>query len=274
MALSEQEELELLRLRKQRASAAPERRTPEPMKIGAEGFGQAFEKEFKSRSGFERGLAAAGSFPRQLYEGAKQMFGREDKQAIEAVRVMEREEPVSAVLGGAASLIPLSRIPGVNTVAGAASLGAMTGALTPTQGGESRLQNTLVGGAVGGGVQKGLNLASIPLSRIFKGAEEQAMSRASQQSVRDATIKEAQAAGKETDKDLAGDIRQLLTADLEALFPATTDRKLVKDLINKIDRATTHNERVTAFKAFTAMASVTAVKGFKEAFWIAKKLVA
>ena len=177
------------------APAESERRTPKQMKIGAEGFSQAFEEEFKSRPAWDRSLAAAASFPRQMYEGAKQMLGREDKPAIEATRVMQEQEPVSAVVGGAASMVPLSRIPGINTVAGSAALGAATGALTPTQGDESRLKNTALGGLIGGGAQKAMNMASIPLSRIFKGAEEQAMSRASQQSVRDATIKEAQATG-------------------------------------------------------------------------------
>lgn len=67
------------------------------------------------------------------------------------------------VIGGLANLAPAALVPGANTYAGAAALGALTGALNPVATGDSRLTNAgigatggLVGRAVGGALSRGL----------------------------------------------------------------------------------------------------------------------
>lgn len=62
-------------------------------------------------------------------------------------------QPLDSTWGGKtgeiAGALPLAFIPGANSWAGAAALGAATGAVQPTVGDESRLLNTGVGGALG-----------------------------------------------------------------------------------------------------------------------------
>lgn len=192
--MTEAEEFEF-RHRLEQEQPAPKRQSPKMMKIGAEGFEDAFREEFKSRPGWERGLAAAASFPSDLYQGTKQIFGKEDKSVLKANEVMSKEEPVSAALGGAASMVPLSAIPGANTIAGATALGGLTGILSPVREGESRGMNMSVDAMISGGTQAALKGAGIPLSKLLQRGESQALAKAGEQSVRDATLSEGRAAG-------------------------------------------------------------------------------
>lgn len=57
------------------------------------------------------------------------------------------------IAGNVAMLAPLAVVPGANTVAGAGTLGALTGALQPTENVGERLANMGVGGGTGSGVQ-------------------------------------------------------------------------------------------------------------------------
>lgn len=166
-----------------------------PLKIGAEGFSDALRSTMKSKSWLERNAAAVGNFPTQMYEGSKQRLGFEDPVAIRAGKVMDEEAPVGSTAGAIGTLSLASLAPGANSFLGQVGLGGATGLLTPTEGDESSVKNALLGSAIAGPgylAMKGLgNVAS----KWLQGAENKVAATASQQSVRDATIKEAQSAG-------------------------------------------------------------------------------
>lgn len=58
---------------------------------------------------------------------------------------------IGNVAGRIATALPTVFIPGANTMTGAAAVGALQGLMDPVATGDSRLQNTLVGGVAGGG---------------------------------------------------------------------------------------------------------------------------
>ena len=168
---------------------------PAKLKLGAEGMGDSMRQVMKEAGPGASRMAAFGSFPRQMYEGVKQMFGRGDEGNIRAVRALEEDHPVASIAGGIATMVPLSRIPGMSTIGGQAALGAGVGASMPVLGDESRLLNSGIGGAVGGGVTAALKGAAVGTGKLLGHSQQQASSQAAKQSVRDATIKESQAAG-------------------------------------------------------------------------------
>lgn len=63
------------------------------------------------------------------------------------------------IVGGAATSAPLAMVPGANTVIGGSALGALTGALMPTEKGESPAGNIVSGAAAGGGIPLAINTA-------------------------------------------------------------------------------------------------------------------
>lgn len=143
-----------------------------PVPIGQAGFAPAFRQVMEETSPIARKYAAFGSFPRYLYEGAKQFIGREDKPAIEAQQQLQAREPGAALIGGIASAIPLAAIPGAGSIAGQAAIGAGIGALTPADSLKERAANIALNAATAGGAgafMKGAGLAARPL--IAKGAQ-------------------------------------------------------------------------------------------------------
>lgn len=100
--------------------------------------------------------------------GAKQMLGIGDPAKLDADIRAQRQvlDPIAHsgaglagnIVGGAASLAPTMLIPGSATIPGAAAIGGVTGAMQPTQGGESRLVNTAVGAGVSAAGQGAANL--------------------------------------------------------------------------------------------------------------------
>ena len=82
-------------------------------------------------------------------------------------------------------------------------------------------------------------------------------------------------AASATDKLLAEDINGLnLGKDkITSLFPEAADQVLVKELIEKINKSTSRNDAVSAYKAFTLKATAKAVEVFNGTFKVAKKLV-
>lgn len=196
-------------------SASKARTPPTKLKIGAEGFEDAMRQTMRESGTGSQMLAGFGSFPRQLYEGGRQFAGEiadyfspkrnlsslvtgqaqkrqwADPLAIKATRVMEQEAPASALAGSLATLVPLSAIPGANTVLGQAAVGAGTGALMPTLGGESRAVNAALGGAAGAGTAVALKGIGAVAKPLLQRGEKEAAALASRQAARDATIKEA-----------------------------------------------------------------------------------
>ena len=171
------------------------RKTPKQMKIGSEGFGEAFKEVLAETPSMTRKLAAFGSFPRQMYEGAKQILGREDKPAIEAQRQLQAAEPGAAIAGGVASAVPLSMIPGAGSIAGQAIMGGAMGGLTPTEAGESRTKNIALSALTAGGLGTAMKGAGMAAKPFLARAEQSVAAKASQESVRDETIKLAHSIG-------------------------------------------------------------------------------
>jgi hypothetical protein len=108
-----------------------------------------------------RGLAGAGKAMVDLGRGAGQLVGLTSQQDEAAAR--EADAPLMGTTsgkvgyfgGGAATALPASLIPGVNTYTGAALTGAGIGMLSPTVEGESRAFNAAAG-AAGGVAGKGI----------------------------------------------------------------------------------------------------------------------
>ena len=168
---------------------------PTPAKIGAEGFSDAMRSTMKEKSWLERNAAAVGNFPTQIYQGVKQKLGFEDPIAIRAGKVMDEEAPVGSIAGAAGTLSLASLVPGANTLLGQVGLGGATGLLTPTEGDESSIKNALLGGVIAGPSYLAMKGLGGVASKWLQGSKNEAAATASQQSVRDATIKEAQSAG-------------------------------------------------------------------------------
>jgi hypothetical protein len=122
-------------------------------------------------SGTQKFLAGAGKGMTDIGRGIGQVAGLVDQQSIDDAK--RRDAPLmntgagtaGAITGSVATMLPAMAIPGVNTYAGAAALGAGTGALAPVASDESRLTNTALGaagGLVGQGVANTVSRALAP----------------------------------------------------------------------------------------------------------------
>lgn len=179
----------LARYEQHRADSTPK------IKIGQEGFSDALSGVIDNTGVIGKNLASAGTALSNLWEGAKQIAGRGDDQAIQANRQIASAAPVGAFAGNAALLAPTMMIPGANTIAGAGLVGATQAFFTPTQESESRLANTAMGGALGAAGQYGGNKLGEFLTKRLAAKTAEGAAAASQNSVRDATLKAAQEAG-------------------------------------------------------------------------------
>jgi hypothetical protein len=102
---------------------------------------------------------------------------------------------VGTVAGGVLPAIPTMMVPGLNTVAGAAAVGAGMGALQPTGDDGSRGANILVGGALGGAGQKLGNVIGGALSNRAAAKATKLTAEKADNAVRDSAIKAAQNEG-------------------------------------------------------------------------------
>ena len=123
-----------------------------PPKIGKDAFPDTLRETLRGADWGTRNIAGAGTALANVWEGGKQLFGLGNEDNIRNQRIIADEAPVGAIAGNIATYAPLALVPGANTIAGGAALGAATGAAQPTLDGESRLANAAVGGAVGGAV--------------------------------------------------------------------------------------------------------------------------
>jgi hypothetical protein len=123
-----------------------------PVKIGKDAFPDTLRETLRGTDWGTRNIAGAGTALANVWEGGKQLFGLGNEDNIRNQRIIADEAPVGAIAGNIATYAPLALVPGANTIAGGAALGAATGAAQPTLDGESRLANAAVGGAVGGAV--------------------------------------------------------------------------------------------------------------------------
>lgn len=149
----------------------------------------------------ERFLAGMGKGMVDLARGAGQRLGLVDQSAIDESR--KRDAPLMQtgagaagnVAGNLAGLAPALLVPGANTVAGAAAVGGLSGALQPTAGDESALKNATVGAALGGASQWGLGKLANFAGNKLAAAEARGAHEAAQNAVKDATLKASQEAG-------------------------------------------------------------------------------
>lgn len=122
-----------------------------PMKIGAEGFGDALRQELQNKDWATRNIIGAGSALSSAWEGIKGLAGNSDKSQVEATKVIGEEAPAGRIAGEVAMLAPTLAIPGAATVRGAALIGGVSGAaLTPGDARE-RLRAAVIGAAGGAG---------------------------------------------------------------------------------------------------------------------------
>lgn len=149
----------------------------------------------------EKFLAGTGKAFVDLGRGVKQRLGFMSEQEVAEARkvdapLMGTGAGVAGNLAGTiAALGPTMMVPGANTVAGAALVGGLSGGLQPTAEGESATKNALAGAALGGGAQYGVGkLASMASNRLANVSAKEA-TRASQNSIRDATLQSSKDAG-------------------------------------------------------------------------------
>ena len=110
--------------------------------------------------GMQKFNAGVGKAMTDVGQGAAQMVGMgpsaqevQDRRALDKPLMATGAGMAGNVSGNIAMLAPLAVAPGGATVAGAGALGALAGALQPTEGGQERLGNMAMGGALGAGVQ-------------------------------------------------------------------------------------------------------------------------
>lgn len=102
----------------------------------------------KFRSGMGKAFVDVG-------RGAGQLFGMGDKADIDEARrldapLMDTGAGLAGnIAGNVAAYGSLAVVPGANTIAGGAALGALTGAAQPVGEGDSRLANAAIGGMAG-----------------------------------------------------------------------------------------------------------------------------
>ena len=128
---------------------------PKPKAIGQTANGDFLRQELANADWGTRNIAAFGTALSDLYQGAKQLFGKGDPQAIEENRIIKESAPVGAAVGNMAmTAIPFGLVG--NSVKGAAAIGTGLGALAPVQGDNiaaGKIKNAVIGGALGAGGQ-------------------------------------------------------------------------------------------------------------------------
>ncbi len=163
--------------------------------FGGEGFANAMQEVLKESSGFDKAAAAFGSGARNLYEGAKQMFGLEDKRAILGNQMIRDASPKTSFAGDVAAFVPTAVIPGANTLTGAALSGGAYGMFQPAENTQHRAMNTGLGVAMGGvGKSIGDDVSQAITNRMGRKTAE-AAEREAGNVVHDATIRSGRDAG-------------------------------------------------------------------------------
>lgn len=118
-----------------------------------------------------------------------------DYKALDAPLLSTAGGKYGSVESTIAALAPLSVIPGGATIAGAGTIGALAGALQPTETPLDRLGNMAVGGILGGGTQAVAGPGARKVGEWAANKEMAATLRKSQNAVRDQTLAAGQKAG-------------------------------------------------------------------------------
>lgn len=161
-------------------------------------------------SGPDKFLAGMGKGFVDLGRGAGQMLGLKSQAEIDEARktdapLMETGAGLAGNMTGTlAALAPAMVVPGANSVAGAAVMGGALNALQPTASGESRLKNAVTGAALGGAGQAIIGKGAQVLGNRLASKESSEAMRQTQNSIRDATLADAQQAGYVVPPSMAG----------------------------------------------------------------------
>ncbi len=121
-----------------------------PTKIGADAFPDSLREVLAGTDWGTRNIAGAGSAVVNAWEGLKGLAGQTDPNQVAAQKVIAEEAPIGNIAGNVAMLAPTAFIPGANTVTGAATIGALQGALL-TPGDMAERAKAAAWGGVGGG---------------------------------------------------------------------------------------------------------------------------
>lgn len=152
--------------------------------------------------GLQKFNAGMGKAFTDIGSGAAQMVGMgpsaaevQDRRSLDRPLMDTGAGMAGNVAGNVAMLAPLAVVPGGATVAGAGTIGALAGALQPTEGVQERMANMAMGGALGGATQAAVGPGARALGEWGASRETAKTAAQSQNAVRDATLKAAQEAG-------------------------------------------------------------------------------
>ena len=148
---------------------------------------------------FNEGMGKAFT---DLGRGASQLVGS-GPNAEEVQETRKLDAPIMKTGGGVAgniagnvaALAPLAVMPGGATVAGAGALGALSGALQPSEDAQGRLGNMAAGGALGAGTQAMAGPVAQRVGEWAGGRQAAAQAQQSQNAVRDETLRAGREAG-------------------------------------------------------------------------------
>jgi hypothetical protein len=145
--------------------------------------------------------AGAGKYFTDLGRGLGQKLGLTnyqdvaDSRALDAPLMATTSGKVGNIGAGILTAAPATAIPGANTVAGAAAIGGVTGALQPAASAREAITNPILGAAVGAGAQYvGQKVGQYATDQLASRAADQA-EQTSTNSVRDAVLEEGRKAG-------------------------------------------------------------------------------
>lgn len=152
--------------------------------------------------GLEKFNAGMGKAFTDIGRGAAQMVGMgpdaaqtQENRALDRPLMNTGAGMAGNVAGNVAMLAPLAVAPGGATVAGTGAMGALAGALQPTEGAQERLGNMGTGLVLGAGTQALAGPGARKLGEWAANKEMAATLRKSQNAVRDQTLAAGQAAG-------------------------------------------------------------------------------
>lgn len=127
---------------------------------------EARAQQMSEMSGPQQFIAGMGKAPSDMILGGRQILGLADQAEVDETKRLGKPltdtgaGTAGNIAGTIAALAPTMIIPGLNTVAGAGLVGGVTGALQPTDAGESRFANTAVGAVGGAGAQKAIGMGA------------------------------------------------------------------------------------------------------------------
>lgn len=121
----------------------------------------------------EKFLAGAGKAFVDAGRGVGQLVGLVDRKDIDEAKKLDAPlmntgaGTVGNIVGNVAAYAPLAVIPGANTIAGGALVGAGAGALQPVGTDDSRLNNAAIGAAAGGVVPAALKAGKVAKAALI-----------------------------------------------------------------------------------------------------------